>query len=328
MATDPYKVLGLDKSASEAEIKSAYRKLAKKYHPDQNKDDEKAQAQFQKVSAAYDILGDKDKKKAFDRGHIDAEGNPTYAGMNMGGGARGSAHSPFHQSDFQADAGGSRFSFSSGGFNPQDLGDLFGSFFGGDGAAAGHAGTAGASPRGARRSAFRDMFQQEDADISVKITISFLDAARGAKKKVGMPDGSKIEIKIPEGVKDGQKLKLSGKGKKRADGQSGDAIVTIKVKSDSRFERKGDNIYADLPVSLDEAILGGKVTVETIHGSVKMSLPKGTSSGTKLKLKGKGIKNGDHYARVKIVMPDTIDKGLESFIREWAKQNGYDPREK
>lgn len=315
MASDPYKVLGIDNSASASEIKSAYRKLAKKYHPDQNKGDKKAQEQFQKISAAYDILGDDEKKKAFDSGYIDASGNPTYAGMGASG------HGPFGNGDFQAGPGGSRFNFSSGaGFNPHDIGDIFGSFFGQD------AGPQGAGAQKSRRSAFKDIFQQEDADINLKLSISFLDSAKGATKKVGMPDGSRIEIKIPEGLKDGQKLKLSGKGKKKMDGSHGDAYVTIHVKSDKNYERKGNNVYADLAVGIHEAILGGAVTVDTIHGAVKMTLPKGTSSGKLLKLKGKGIKKGDHYARIKIVMPDKIDAKLEKFIKDWAGKNSYDPR--
>lgn len=319
MATDPYKVLGVDKSASESDIKSAYRRMAKKYHPDQNKGDKSAQEQFQKISAAYDILGDAEKRKNFDQGFIDADGNPTYAGMGAGG---ASSHSPFHSSDFRTGGEGARFNFNSGGFNAHDIGDIFGSFFGqGDPAATG-------GGRG-RRNAFRDMFQQEDADLNLKISIDFIDAMKGATKKIALPDsGGRIQIKIPEGVKDGQKLKLSGKGKPRGDGTKGDAYVTINIKPDKNYERKGNNIYSDVQVGLHEAVLGATVPVETIHGTMKVTMPRGTSSGKLLKLTGKGIKGGDHYARIKIVLPEKIDRDLTKFMEKWASKNDYNPRDK
>lgn len=306
MAKNPYDILGVKKTASDAEIKAAYRKLAKKYHPDVNPGDEDALKKFKDAGAAYDFLKDPDKRAAFDRGAINMEGQPHWGGMK--GGAGGGKQ--FYQ-DFSAGPGGAHFR-SGASINPETLNDLFGSFF--------NSGGFGRSAGG-----FDDMFDREDADVTYRLEIDFLDAARGAKKRITMPNGKDLAVNIPAGVKEGQKLRLKGKGK-ALHGHKGDAIVELHIRPHNLFTRKGDNIYSDVAVGLHEAILGGTIEVETIHGQVQMNLPKGTSSGAQLRLKGKGIGKGNHIARIRIVLPEKIDPQLEMAMQNWSAKYAYNPR--
>ena len=298
MAKDPYEVLGVAKDATEAQIKSAYRKLAKKYHPDLNPGNKEADAKFKELNAANDLLSDKDKRAAYDRGDIDMEGQPRYQQQQQN-----------YYRDF-ADAGqGARYySTNDGGFEFSDFEDLF-SRFGG-----------GRSGRG-----FSGFNQQPSKDAHYSIEIDFLEAALGAKKRVTMPDGKTLDISIPEGIREGQQLRLKGKGSGPAS-QPGDAYVEIHIRPHPFFARKDNDISLEVPVALHEAVLGGKIKVPTIHGPVDMSVPKGASSGMTLRLKGKGIKGGDQYVKLKIVMPKEVDSDLETAIREWSKKHGYNPR--
>lgn len=304
MNEDPYKVLGVEKTATQDEIKKAYRKLAKALHPDLHPDDAGKKSEFQAVSAAYDILGDAEKRKRFDAGEIDASGQERperhyyhqYAGQNAGRrydpGAE--AHEFEDASEFFSDLFGRRY--RSGG---------------GD---------------------FRQSFHARGPDTRYHLEIDFMDAVRGAKRSVTMPDGKGIEITIPAGVRDGQTLRLRGKGGAGiGEGPPGDALIMIGVRSHPVFTRDGDDIELELPITLDEAVLGAKVEVPTISGPVSMTIPKGASSGRRMRLKGKGIqraggKGGDQYVRLQIVLPDKIDPELEDLARRWRDNSDWDPR--
>jgi DnaJ-class molecular chaperone len=304
LSDDPYKILGVSKTATQDEIKKAYRKLAKALHPDLHPGDTGKEAEFQAVSAAYDLLGDPEKRKRFHAGEIDASGHERperrfyrqYAGQDAG-----SRYDPGMGPQDYADA--SEF-FS----------DLFGRRYrsgGGD---------------------FRQAFHARGNDTRYNLEVDFMDAARGARKRVTMPDGNAIEISIPPGVNDGQTLRLRGKGGPGlGEGPAGDALITIGVKPHPVFKRDGDDIDMELPITLDEAVLGAKVDVPTISGAVSLSIPKGASSGRRLRLKGKGISRtkgpaGDQYVRLKIVLPDKIGVELEELAERWRNQSHFDPR--
>jgi DnaJ-class molecular chaperone len=292
MAKDPYEILGIAKNASEADIKTAYRKLAKKHHPDINPD-KKDDSKFKEIGAAHNLLSDKEKRAAYDRGEIDMEGQPR--------------QQQFYRDHAQGPQGQRYYSGNRGDFDPADLEDLFGSFF------KGGAGRQSGSER-----------QPENAHYTIQV--EFLEAALGGSKRVTMPDGRVLDINIPAGVEDGQKLRLKGQGVKGAQGQSGDAYVEILIRPCAQFTRKGLDINSEISIGFHESILGRKIEVPTIHGPVEVALPKGASSGTILRLKGKGIKNGNHYVKLKIVMPATIDEDLEQSIKQWSEKHEYNPR--
>lgn len=304
MSDDPYKVLGVPKTATQDEIKKAYRKLAKKLHPDLHPDDPAKQAEFQSVAAAYDLLGDAEKRRRFDAGEIDSSGQERperqyyhhYAGQDAG-------------RRYDPGAG-------MGGF--EDASDLFSELFG-RGARSGHG--------------FGQEFQARGQDLRYHLEVDFMDAARGAKRSVTMPDGKGIEISVPAGVQDGQTLRLRGKGGPGiGQGPAGDALITIGVRPHPVFQRDGANIELELPITFDEAVLGGKVEVPTIWGAVSMAIPKGASSGHRLRLKGKGIgagksgAAGDQFVRLKIVLPDRIDADMEALAKRWRDHAQFDPR--
>lgn len=307
MTADPYSVLGLSRGATDKEIQSAFRKLAKQLHPDLNPDDAAAAERFKKVSQAYDILGDAEKRRRFDAGEIDASGEQrhTYAGAGGFGG------------------------FQSRGRGPADdmgFGDIFSDLFGNAQQPRGYGGfQRGGGPFQAGPS--------RGQDIRYTLEVDFLEAAGGTRKRVSMPGGAALDMNVPEGVEDGRTLRLKGKGKPGGNGgPAGDALVEIKVRPHKTFVRDGDDIRSDLPISIDEAVLGAKVEVETVSGSVNLNIPKGTSSGQTFRLRGKGVKNattgatGDHFVAVKIVLPDEIDDGLAYFLTEWRQKHEYNPR--
>jgi DnaJ-class molecular chaperone len=300
MAKTPYEILGVAKDASEADIKSAYRRLAKKYHPDLNPGNKEAAQKFQELGSANAILSDKEKRAAFDRGEIDMEGQPARPQQT-------------YRDYAQGPQGARYYNFAQGGdddfnrFDTSDLGDIFGSFF--RGGAGGTRGFSGASP-----------------DVHYSIEIDFMDAAKGGKKEVTMPDGKALKLTIPEGIEDGQQLRLKGQGGKGAKGEAGDAYVQVHIRPHLAFTRKGQDIYVELPVGFQESILGSHIEVPTIHGPVGMTIPKGASTGSILRLKGKGIKQGNQYVKLKIVMPQTIDPELETLIRGWAEKHAFNPR--
>ena len=302
---DPYTVLSVSKNASEKEIKSAYRKLAKELHPDLNPGKEGIETRFQEVSAAYSLLSDPEKRRRFDAGEIDAEGNEH---MAPGGGG-------FYR-DFGDSYGGQTF-HSQEGVNPEDLEDLLSGIFGGARGA-----------RGARRE-----FKVRGSDVSYSLRVPFLDAARGARTSLTMPDGERITVTIPEGVTDGQMLRLKGKGQPGyGGGPAGDAYVEIRIEPHAFYTRKDNDIHVEVPVTLKEAVLGAKIEVPTVHGPVTVPVPQNANTGTQLRLKGKGIKDqksgvpGNQYVKLKIVLPEEPDADLEEFVRNWTPADDYAPR--
>jgi DnaJ-class molecular chaperone len=298
---DPYQVLGVSKQATQDEIRKTYRKLAKELHPDLNPGNPKAAERFKAVTAAYDLLGDAEKRARFDRGEIDASG----------------AERPpqgFYRE--HADAGGAgRYSSSAGFEDFRDASDLFAELF------------------GRRRAEGGAGMRFPGQDLHYRLEIDFLEAVLGAKKRITLPDGQALDLTIPEGVADGQTLRLKGKGGPGIGGApAGDALIEIAVRPHALFERRGDDILVELPITIDEAILGARVEVPTVSGAVTMTIPRGANSGQTLRLRGKGVKraqgggHGDQLVRLRIVLPPTIDGELEAFMKDWRKTHAYDPR--
>lgn len=301
---DPYQTLGISKSASEADIKKAYRKLAKELHPDRNKDNPKAAEKFSDATKAYDLLSDKTKRGQYDRGEIDAEGNPAFAGFGggQGGNPFGNAGQPGGFSGFSSDGA--------------DFGDIFEGLFGGR-SSGGFGRGAGGDPFGQARSAP----PPKGANISYRLPVHFLDAATLAPQRITLADGKSIDLKLPNGVEDGTQMKLKGKGQE-GPGGAGDAIVTINVKPHPFFKREGHDVLLDLPISLKEAVAGAKVKVPTVDGPVMLTVPAGTSSGKTLRLKGKGFSKkdgsrGDQRVTLEIDLP-ADDSALKDFIESWS----------
>lgn len=306
MAKNLYEILGVAKTATENEIKSQYRKLARKYHPDLNKDDKSAAEKFKEISAAYDILGDKDKRRKYDNNEIDAEGKPT--GFGAGG---------FDASGFGNGAGGYR-TYSTNGFN--GAGFDFSSLFGED--IFSQFGNAGG--RGFNGAGFGARAAQKGQDAAYSLDVDFLDAAKGAEKNIVM-NGKQLNVKIPAGTTSGQVLRLKGQGFAGVNGGvNGDALITVNVRPHRYFKTEGKNVLVDLPISMKEAVLGAKVVVPTISGDVKVSVPAYSSSGEKLRLKGKGIKTksgtGDEIVNLIIMAPKTKNAELEMVLKNSAEE--------
>ena len=306
MAEDLYEILGVPRRASEGEIRSAFRKLAKANHPDVNPGNSGAAERFKKITAANEILGDPEKRRQYDSGEIDAKGEarrPQWgraAGAGAGAGAR---------RGFEGRAG------PSGGFEDFSFSDIFSDVFG----ATGRRDERGFAPRG--------------QDVRYSLEIDFLESILGTKKRVTMPEGGVLDLNVPEGVTDGQTLRLKGKGLAGAVGEPGDALVEIKVRPHADYKRQGDDILFDLPITIDEAVLGGRVEVPTPTGRVQLTIPKGTNSGKTFRLKGKGVRTksgagGDLLVTVRIVLPPEIDESLSYFFSEWRSKHGYDPGRK
>ncbi len=301
-----YKILGVARDVGDAELKKAYRNLAKKLHPDRNPEDKGVAEHFKKVSAAYAILGDEKQRQRYDRGEIDAQGHETMAGFRPGGGRPGGAHFDFG---------------NMGGFSADDLfGGLFGAM-------------RGAQSRPRRRSAAR-----KGADLRYRLSVSFVEAAVGCTKRLKMVHGKTLNVKFPAGVTDGQQIRLKGQGGPgEAGGQPGDALVEVGIEAHDYFTRDGRHIRLDLPITLQESVQGARIAVPTIHGAVNLTIPKGTNSGQVLRLRGKGIAvadgrgkpaaPGDQYVRLMVVLPSG-DEELESFVREWGDGHVYEVRER
>ena len=300
---DLYARLGIKRGASEEEIKKAYRSLAKQLHPDRNKDNPKAAERFAQVTSAYDLLSDKDKRARYDRGEIDEEGNPkspfgaggAYGGPRPGGGNAG----------FEG--------FGTG--ETADLSDLFEGLFSGGGA------RKGGGPFGGFGGGRRQAPQQKGADFAYRLKVPFLDAATLVPQRVTLGDGKTIDLKLPAGVEDGTKIRLGGKGEQGPAG-AGDAIVTIAIEPHRYFTREGNDIRLSLPVTLKEAVLGGKVKVPTPDGPVMLTVPKGSSSGKVLRIRGRGFSDrsgarGDQLVTLAVDLP-AGDADLERFASEWS----------
>jgi DnaJ-class molecular chaperone len=323
---DPYQVLGVSKSASEAEIKSAFRKLAKKLHPDANKHDPKAASRFAELNAAYEIVGDDEKRKAFDRGEIDAEGKPRFQGFEgfgaqQGGGGfrRGPGGAHFESFNFGPD--GFQRADNTGGFRGGGGGfeDILRDMFG-----------AGARGRSTQ-------FESEDfgapatgQDLHAALTVALPEAAKGAKKRVRLPTGKDIDVKIPPGIASGQTIRLKGQGWPSAAGKAGDALITVNVAPHPLFKPDGADLRLDLPITLYEAALGGKVRVPTLDGAVELAIPAGANSGRTFRLKGKGLKAksgaGDLLATVRVMLPERKDEAFNELMKTWRDAKPYDPR--
>lgn len=297
LMTTLYEMLGVSKDATSDEIKSAYRKLAKQLHPDLNPSDAAAEARFKQVAAAFDILGDPDKRAQYDRGEIDETGQerPKHSYYKHYAGQDGAAH------------------YGKGG-SFEDLGGIFGDLFG--------------------RRAGGAEFEMRGRDSRYHLTVDFIDAAKGAKQPITLPDGTSLNVDVPEGVRDGQTIRLRGKGEPGfGGGPPGDALIEIGIRPHPVFSRDDYDIVMELPVAIDEAILGAKVEVETLDGPVRVTIPKGASSGLTLRLKSKGIRDrrtgrrGAQKCVLKLVLPEEIDQGLEACMAEWRANHAYNPRQ-
>jgi DnaJ-class molecular chaperone len=325
---DPYEVLSVDRKASAGDIKSAFRRLAKKLHPDANKDDPKAAARFAEINAAYEILGDEDKRKAFDRGEIDAEGKPRFQGFEGFGGGRGG----YGAGGFSPESEFETFSFGKEGFTRNTRrGAAGGAGFGGFEDILREAfGGARARPSGAGFGG--GGFEGEDfggGDVRAALTITLPEAAQGVTRRVRLPSGKEVEVKIPAGITTGQQVRLRGQGAAGVGG-TGDVLIAVTIAPHAVFTLEGNDVRLDLPVTLDEATLGAKVRVPTLDKPVELTIPPWTSGGRTFRLKGKGYPakdgRGDLLATVRIVLPEQSDPELEALMKKWRAEKPYDPR--
>ncbi len=319
---DPYQVLGVGREASEAEIKKAFRKLAKKYHPDQSKEAD-AKERFAEINDAYEIVGDATKRKQFDRGEIGADGKPRFQGFegfNQGAGARpggpggpGAGSSSFRWST-RGPAGAGAGAGAGGAFSVDDiLNDVLGRGFGGGGA--------------------RQTSAPAGADVSATAAVTLEQFARGDKARVELPTGKTLEFTVPPGTRPGKVVRLKGQGQAgQFGGAAGDALVTVEFVAHPLFRPDGDNLRIDLPIPLDEAVLGGRLRVPTLDGDVTMTVPPGANSGRSFRLKGKGLPGaagriGDLLVTLRIVLPKKLDPELTELMQRWREHGGVGAEE-
>ena len=322
--SDPYKVLGVSQTATQDEVKAAYRKLAKKYHPDLNQGDEAVARKFQEVSSAYDLLGDPTKRKKYDRGEIDPEGRERRGRGSFwskgwkarsghpGAGSSGRS-STFDFDDTFDDANG------------DPIEEILKQWRAGRGGAAGGPSPGDTGSRSAPR--------RNSQDLRYRLKVPFIEAVAGIKKRVTLSDGKVVNLTIPPATEDGTVLRLKGQGKPGSGAlPAGDAYLELNVEPHAHFTRDGEDILLDLPITLQEAILGGSVTVPTVHGSVSLKIPKGSNGGKRMRLRGKGVpakgdgEPGDQYVTLRIVLPDNPDGDLIQFIEKWGATHAYNPR--
>jgi DnaJ-class molecular chaperone len=316
LARDPYQELGVPRSASADEIRKAFRKLAKQNHPDTNPNNKEAEERFKKVSAAFDILGDAEKKKKFDAGEIDADGRETMRGFGGGQGPWGP--SPGGGFSGRRSAGGGAYQSES--FEGVDLGDILGEMFGG-GRGGGGRGGAGGGFGG---------FSQRGSDVRARLEIDLEDAIRGGKQRIAFSDGRTIDVTIPKGAQEGQTLRLKGQGSPGRAGP-GDAFIELAIKPHPIYRREGEVLVMDVPVPFYDAVLGGKVEAPTPDGPVQLTIPKGSNTGARLRLKGRGLAEpkgarGDLFARLVVALPDKPDAELEAFAQMWRDKHPYAPK--
>src|ERR1700686_4698588 len=316
---DPYEVLEVPRGASAAAIKSAYRKLAKKHHPDANKNDPKSAARFSEINSANEIVGDEDKRKQFDRGEIDAEGKPRFQGFPGGGDPRGRTGAGGFETHTFRTGGAGPGGFGGGGFE-----DILNSMFGGAAARArpGPGGTTFEFDTGGIAL---------DLDLSVAMTVTLEESVKGAEKRVRLPTGKELNVKIPAGVTAGQQIRLKGQGETAPGHRPGDLLITVNIAPHPFFKVDGNDLRVDLPITLYEAVLGGKVRVPTLGSAVELSIPKNTSSGRTFRLKGKGLPKasggtGDLFVTTRIMLPDGNDAELEALMQKWRDGHPYNPR--
>jgi len=326
---DPYEVLSVDRKASAGDIKSAFRRLAKKLHPDANKNDPKAASRFAEINAAYEILGEADKRKAFDRGEIDAEGKPRFRGFEgYGGGAGGPGGRP---GGFAPESEFETFNFGPEGFTRGTRSGRAGG--GGGGGFGGFEDILREAFGGARRGGAGAAFEPEEisagANVTAALTVSLPDAAHGVTQRLRLPSGKDVEVKIPAGIGNGQQIRLRGQGM-TGPGGAGDLLISVSIAPHPTFTLEGADIRLDLPVTLYEAVLGAKVRVPTLDRPVEIAIPAGTSSGRTFRLKGKGFPakagRGDLLATVRIMLPEYSDPDFEALMKKWRSDRPYDPR--
>jgi DnaJ-class molecular chaperone len=303
MSDDPYAALGVSKTATLDEIRKAYKTIAKESHPDLNPGDAKAADRFKAAAAAHDLLKDPEQRARFDRGEIDEQGHERPERRFYREYAEG-PEATYHTSHGYEDFG--------------DYSDIFSDLFG----------QRSQQARGAGRG---QGIRMRGPDRHYTLEVDFLEAAKGGKRRITLPGGGALDVQIPEGIADGQTLRLKGKGGEGVGGgEPGDALVTVMIAPHSDFTRDGEDIALELPISIDEAVLGGKVEVPTIDGPVALTIPKGASSGRVLRLRGRGVRKrdrtGDQLVTLRIVMPPRIDDELTTFFEGWRKKHGYDPR--
>jgi DnaJ-class molecular chaperone len=292
MAADPYTTLGVARDATAAQIRSAYRKLAKKHHPDLNPGDKASEAKFKAISGANDLLSDPEKRARFDRGEIDAAGDPV---------PERTVHRGFNERGFSRGGG------------TADMSDMFADLF-------------------ARQAREYSSQPARGRDNAYTLAVSFVDAVAGSQQMLTLPDGRTVDVKIPVGLEDGQTLRLRGQGGEGHNGgPAGDALIEVRVRPHPVFRREGDDILLELPVTLKEAVLGGRITVPTPTGAVTMTVPKRSDTGTVLRLRGRGVPAhdgrpaGDEKVTLKVVLGD-VDEALEAFLQTWSPAHKFDPR--
>ncbi len=307
MAQDPYQELGVARTASADEVRRAFRKLAKQYHPDKNPGDKAAEERFKRISTAFDLIGDEDKRKKFDRGEIDAEGRETPRGFD-----------PFARGGFNAGQGAQPGQGGFGGaqFDGVDLNDILGDVFG----------SRGGFGRGPSR-------PTKGGDLRARLEIDLEEAINGGRKRIAFSDGRAIDVTIPKGAADGQTLRLKGQGSPGRAGP-GDALIELTIRPHPVFRREGEVLVMDLPITVPDAVLGAKIQAPTPEGLVSLTVPKGSNSGSTLRLKGRGLPDprggarGDLLARLQVMLPDPPDPELERIAETWRKERPYTPRRK